>query len=208
MTEIVETKQDAGQPKGRYHHGDLREALIQATAELVEQRGAENFSLADACRCAGVSTAAPYRHFRDKQEILEEITARGFDTLNLRSMAAIEEHGSGTLEGITAMGRTYVAFAIEEQATFRLMFGQKPSLKSSELVETRGHICFEGVIGEVATYCQKNGIEGDAREISVQLWTLVHGAASLIIDGDYEKVAPDVNIEQMIVAATRQLLAR
>lgn len=205
---MTETKQDVEQPKGRYHHGDLREALIVATAELVEQRGAENFSLADACRCAGVSTAAPYRHFRDKQEILEEITARGFDTMKQRSMAAVEEHGSGTLEGITAMGRSYVAFAVEEQATFRLMFGQNPQLKASELVENCGHACFDNVIGEVAKYCESNGIEGDAREIAVQLWTFVHGAASLIIDGDYEKVAADVNIEQMIVTATRQLLAR
>lgn len=208
MTETADTKQETEQPKERYHHGDLREALIQATAELVEQRGAENFSLADACRCAGVSTAAPYRHFRDKQEILEEITARGFDTLRRRSMEAVKEHGSGTIEGITAMGRSYVAFAVEEQATFRLMFGQKPSLKSSELVETRGHECFGDVIGEVAVYCEKHGIEGDAREISVQLWTFVHGAASLIIDGDYEKVAPDVDVEQMILTASRQLLAR
>ena len=86
MSEIADTQKDAAQGKDRYHHGDLREALIQATTTLVEERGAENFSLADACRCAGVSTAAPYRHFRDKEEILEEIAARGFDTLTERSM--------------------------------------------------------------------------------------------------------------------------
>ena len=67
--------------KAHYHHGELREALIRATRQLVEERGAENFTLADACRVAGVTTAAPYRHFRGKQEILEEIASRGFDEL-------------------------------------------------------------------------------------------------------------------------------
>ncbi|HEX5998570.1 MAG TPA: helix-turn-helix domain-containing protein, partial [Hyphomicrobiaceae bacterium] len=65
--------------KASYHHGGLREALIAATRQLVMERGAENFTLADACRVAGVTTAAPYRHFRSKQEILEEITSRGFE---------------------------------------------------------------------------------------------------------------------------------
>ena len=155
MSNVTDTPQDGSQSKGRYHHGDLREALIQATATLVEERGAENFSLADACRCAGVSTAAPYRHFRDKEEILEEICARGFDALTERSMAAVQKHGSGSLEGISAMGRTYIAFAVEEQALFRLMFGQRPALKEAELVENKGHACFENVIAEVARFCEK-----------------------------------------------------
>jgi AcrR family transcriptional regulator len=59
--------------KPRYHHGDLRQALIDASHQLLVEKGAENFSLADACRVAGVSTAAPYKHFRDKLEILEAI---------------------------------------------------------------------------------------------------------------------------------------
>src|SRR5262245_43810460 len=75
--------------KAPYHPGDLREALIAATRRLVMERGAENFTLADACRVAGVTTAAPYRHFRSKQEILAEIASRGFEELEARAMAAI-----------------------------------------------------------------------------------------------------------------------
>ena len=89
--------------KARYHHGELREALIRATRQLVERRGAENFTLADACRVAGVTTAAPYRHFRGKQEILEEIASRGFEELGNRTTAILAEKGEGTLEGIVAM---------------------------------------------------------------------------------------------------------
>src|SRR5215468_2606025 len=108
------------QTRARYHHGELREALISATRKLVEERGAENFTLADACRAAGVSTAAPYRHFQGKQQILEEIASRGFEELKRRSMAVIASNGEGTLRGIIAMGQAYVAFAVEETALFRL----------------------------------------------------------------------------------------
>jgi AcrR family transcriptional regulator len=125
--------------KVHYHHGELREALISATRRLVEERGAENFTLADACRVAGVTTAAPYRHFRGKQEILEEIASRGFDELRSRSTAMLAKKGEGTLEGIIAMGQAYVAFAVEETAVFRLMFGQEPSLKKAEHVRGTGH---------------------------------------------------------------------
>src|SRR5690349_2678234 len=86
--------------KAQYHHGELREALIRATRVLVEQRGGENFTLADACRVAGVTTAAPYRHFRGKQEILEEIASRGFEELGNRTSAVLMEKGEGTVDGI------------------------------------------------------------------------------------------------------------
>lgn len=177
-------------PKAHYHHGGLREALIRATRQLVEERGAENFTLADACRVAGVTTAAPYRHFRGKQEILEEIASRGFEEMRKRAMVIVAKNGEGTLEGIVAMGQAYVAFAAQETAVFRLMFGQQPSLKKAEHVLGTGHACFANVIDQVALYCKRNKVRGDAQEIALKLWTFVHGAASLLIDQDYEGVAP------------------
>ena len=193
--------------KARYHHGELREALIVATRKLVDERGAENFTLADACRVAGVTTAAPYRHFRGRREILEEIASRGFDELRKRSMAVVTERGEGTLEGIIAMGQAYVAFAAEETAVFRLMFGQEPSLKKAEHVLGTGHDCFANVIDQVALYCKRNRVRGDAQEIALRLWTFVHGAASLLIDQDYNAVAPQIDVNQLIASATPGLLA-
>jgi AcrR family transcriptional regulator len=193
--------------KPRYHHGELREALIRATRQLVEKRGAENFTLADACRVAGVTTAAPNRHFRGKQEILEEIASRGFDELKSRSMAKLAEKGEGTLEGIIAMGQAYVSFAVEETAMFRLMFGQQPSLKKAERVLGTGQACFAHVIDQVAIYCRRNKVRGDAQAIALRLWTFVHGAASLLIDRDYDAVAPGVDVNKLIASATPGLLA-
>jgi AcrR family transcriptional regulator len=193
--------------KAHYHHGGLREALIGATRQLVMERGAENFTLADACRLAGVTTAAPYRHFRSKQEILEEIASRGFDELRQKAMAVVAEKGAGSIEGIVAMGQTYVAFAVEETAVFRLMFGQEPSLKKAQHVVGTGHECFAHLIEQIALYCQKNRVQGDAQEIALRLWTFVHGAASLVIDQDYEVIAPQLDVNNLIANATPGLLA-
>jgi AcrR family transcriptional regulator len=192
--------------KARYHHGELREALIRATRQLVEERGAENFTLADACRLAGVTTAAPYRHFKGKQEILEEIASRGFDDMRKQAMAMVAQKGEGTLQGIIAMGQAYVAFAVQETAVFRLMFGQEPSLKKAMHVVGSGHACFANVIDQVALYCKRNKVRGDAQEIALKLWTFVHGAASLLIDQDYDAVAPNIDVNRLIASATPGLL--
>jgi AcrR family transcriptional regulator len=193
--------------RAHYHHGGLREALIGATRQLVMQRGAEKFTLADACRLAGVTTAAPYRHFRSKQEILAEIASRGFDELSRRAMAIVAEKGAGTLEAIIAMGQTYVAFAVEETAVFRLMFGQEPSLKKAQHVVGTGQVCFANLIEQIALYCEKNRVRGDAQEIALRLWTFVHGAASLVIDQDYDVIAPQLDVNRLIADATPGLLA-
>ncbi len=193
--------------KEKYHHGDLREALVASSYALVAEHGAENFSLADACRRAGVSTAAPYKHFRDRNEILEEVVARAFDELAERSIAAVQEAGEGTLDGIVAMGRAYLNFAVDEQRLFRLMFGQNPALKQAELVVSDGRRCFSGVIEQVGIYCERNGLKGDPNQIAVRLWTFVHGAASLLIDEDYATVAPDLDVDALIAGTAPLLLA-
>jgi AcrR family transcriptional regulator len=203
------TDKKAGKAERRapYHHGDLREALIGATRQLVMERGAENFTLADACRVAGVTTAAPYRHFRSKQEVLEVIASRGFDQLKSEAMAVIADKGAGTLEAIVVMGQAYVAFAVNETAVFRLMFGQEPTLQKSEPVDDTGTDCFTHLIEQIALYCQRNRVRGDALQIALRLWTFVHGAASLLIDKDYEHVAPQLDVNRLIADATPGLLA-
>ena len=112
-------KQRVARPKKRFHHGDLREALIAATHDLLIEHGPDGFTLADACRRAGVTTAAPYKHFRDKQEILVEIVLRGFDELAAANAKAVADGGPCTVAGITAMGISYLDFAVAQPAVFR-----------------------------------------------------------------------------------------
>lgn len=195
-------------PKARYHHGDLKEALVQAAYTLVARDGADNFLLSDACKLAGVSTAAPYKHFRDRDEILEIVVSRAFDAFSEASMSAVAAKGEGTLEGMIAMGEAYVTFAVEQQHLFRLMFGQHPKLKQAAQDNGQGEKCFSGVIEQVAKYCAANDLPGDPRAIAIRLWTFVHGAASLLIDEDYAVVAPDLDVKRMIRETTPLMLSR
>jgi AcrR family transcriptional regulator len=197
---------EAGTKKPRYHHGDLRQALIDASHQLLVEKGAENFTLADACRVAGVSTAAPYKHFRDKLEILEAIVEQGFDRMAERSIAAVRSKGEGTIDGMIAMGQAYLAFAMDETAVFRLMFGHNSALKRAAEVEKTGRACFSNVIEQVAIYCARNDADGDPMHIALNLWTFVHGAACLLIDEDYEKVAPGLDVNKLIAQAATGLL--
>ncbi len=199
---------DAGERKDRYHHGDLRESLIAATQDLVVEKGAEHFSLADACRRAGVTTAAPYKHFRDKQEILEIICEQGFDRLRATMSAAVETEGAGTLAALQDMGRAYLRFARTEPNMFRLMFGQNADLKHANIVDAAGTGCFGYLISQVALYIEALGTGADPRLTALKLWTFVHGAACLLIDEDYQKVAPDLDVEALIADGAPQLLGR
>jgi AcrR family transcriptional regulator len=196
----------AVRPKKRFHHGDLREALIAATRELLTEHGADGFTLADACRRAGVTTAAPYKHFRDKQQILEEIVSRGFDELAAAIARAAAEGGPGTIAGIAAIGIAYLEFAVTQPALFRLMFGHKSEIMQVRQVDESGKRCLKKVIEEVSAYSRKHGHAADAEATAVGLWTFVHGAASLQIDGDYERVAPGLDVPEMIAAVTPMLL--
>lgn len=208
MTETRKLDPEAVCAKAGYHHGGLREALITAALQLVEERGAENFSLADACRLAGVSTAAPYRHFRDRDELMAEVTSRGFDALSANNMRAVQAHREGSLEAIVAMGQAYIKFAVTQQSLFRLMFGQDPSLAEVEKVAEQGRSCFGKLIAQITKYCEANDIDGDANAIALKMWTFVHGASALLIDGKYALIAPGVDIDEMIATTVPLLLAQ
>ena len=146
------------------------------------------------------------KHFKDRDEVLGIIVTRGFDALSAGAMAAVEAAGAGTMAGMVAMGQAYVHFAVDNQPLFRLMFGQHPILKNDECVVGEGMGCFSKVIEQVAIYCERNGVPGDPGEIAVRHWTFVHGAASLLIDGDYAVVAPEVDVDALVAGATPLLL--
>ena len=208
MTVSVDSADAAVQPKAKYHHGDLREALIAAAYQLVNKSRADRFSLADGCRLAGVSTAAPYRHFKDREEILAEVSARGFETMSANHARAVEEKGEGTLEGIIAMGQAYVAFAAEQQGVFRLMFGDPTAMAEYQHVVENGTTCFGYLIEQVTRYCENHGLERDAREIAIGLWTFVHGASSLLNDGKYDRITPGLDVNDLIAETAPLLLGQ
>src|SRR6202035_3627800 len=162
--------------KKRFHHGDLREALIAATRDLLIEHGPDGLTLAGALPRPGGRRrppAAQYKHFRDKQEIIEEIVARGFEELTAANAKAVAEGGPGTVPGITAMGLSYLDFAVAQPAVFRLMFGHKSKIRKVKHVDESGNRCLKSVIEQVAAYSRTHGHTADAEKIAIRLWTFV-----------------------------------
>ena len=189
--------------KEGYHHGALREALIEAASRLISERGWEGFTLADACRLAGVSTAAPYRHFADRNALVDAVAARAFELLTERMLVARDSHPAGSMESIVSMGRAYVAFAADEPALFHLMWGRRLTDIPIEASEAVGRKCF-GVLLESVDWFRKveNIDKPDTLTIAVPLWTMVHGTASLLLGRNFQAVAPSLDTDALIGTAT------
>lgn len=108
--------------RSSYHHGNLRRALVDAAVRLIEEKGAQAFALAEAARAAGVSAAAPYRHFSGREELLAEVARQGFDEFADRLEAAFDEGRPSALSAFLRMGQAYLAFAAERRGHYTAMF--------------------------------------------------------------------------------------
>ena len=111
-----------GRGRRGYHHGNLREALVTAALDLIARKGPAGFTFAEAARAAGVSAAAPYRHFRDRDALMADVARRGFELFEQRLAAAWDDGRPNALAALDAMGRAYLAFARDEPAYFSAMF--------------------------------------------------------------------------------------
>ncbi len=178
-------------PRLPYHHGDLRNALIAAAAQMVEQGGQERFSLREAARSVGVTANAAYRHFADKSALLTAVAASGFEELSHRMDAAMARRGrtgsdSATATGrLRAVGRAYVELALEQPELFRLMFGQSGlSCLDGGASQIHGPTPAE-LLGGVLDDLVAEGQMSSERRAGAELraWAAVHGFASLVLDG-------------------------
>lgn len=189
--------------KAGYHHGDLRQQLVTATRELVEEKGPEGFSVSEACRRAGVSTAAPYRHFGDKTDMLAAVILEGMRDMTAALHQAAAEFTHGSVEGIIASGVAYVAFAESHPGVFRMMFSE--DYKREDL-EVAGHDCYGGLLMQVAAFLGKSEVDDDVLRASFPLWTFVHGMSFLRIDGKAEFAKMQTPVADLVADATRRLL--
>lgn len=193
--------------KARYHHGDLRGALIEAADALIGEHGPEGFTLAEACRTAGVSSAAAYRHFDDRGALIEAVAARGFSQLEVATREARDRYELGSVDGIVAMGQAYVAFAAAHPALFKLMFGRHPDVQREGVAPAAGKPCFQVLLDAVAGWLDENPVAGlDVLDVAMPLWTIVHGTSYLLIDRDFCAVAPMTDPDTVVARATHAFL--
>ncbi|CTQ52345.1 transcriptional regulator BetI [Roseibium album] len=194
------------QKKTAYHHGDLRGQLIKAARDLIEQHGPDGFSMSDACRLAGVSTAAPYRHFSSKQDLLTEVAMDGLRRLGAEMEKQASDYPRGTVPSIAAIGRAYVSFAIREPHTFRLMFSTEPHSGRIDEVKQVGMGSYGVLLREVALYLSEQDITEAVLRTAFPLWSQVHGLSFLSIDGKLEVTDFPVDVDEAILIATEKLL--
>ncbi len=161
----------------RYHHGELRTALVQAALDLLADDGADAVSLRAVARRAGVSAMAPYRHYPDKEALLAAVAVQGFD--GLRDVLRAADDAASAGQALVAQAVAYVRYALENPALFRLMFGPKRLEMHPELAAA-GNGAYAVLATRVAAETPADR-DRDARALGC--WSLVHGLASLFLDG-------------------------
>jgi AcrR family transcriptional regulator len=192
-----------GQGTRGYHHGNLKEALVRAALELIAEKGPAGFTFADAARWAGVSPAAPYRHYRDRDALLADVARRGFETF-----AAALEHawGEGKPDVLTAfdrLGRAYLQFANAEASFYSAMFEAGVAADSDPDLR----IASERAFAVLRTASEKLVALAPAKErppalmVALHIWSMTHGIASLFGRGDAARRSLPMPPEDLLEAA-------
>jgi AcrR family transcriptional regulator len=189
--------------RGRYHHGDLRAALVDAAIDLIAERGVHGFSLAEASRRVGVTVAAPYRHFADREDLLAAVAVRALETF--AAMLSAEGGKDGAPEQqLAAMARAYVRFAAEERPMFETLFSA--GLDKSRYPELkRAYEPVDVFFSLVAEVCDGDAAAADA--LAGALEATAHGHAALLLDGEYGEGPDAVRVAaDRAAGATRALI--
>jgi len=180
---------DGPSDRRNYHHGNLKEALIEAARRFIAERGIGGFTLVDAARLVGVTPAALYRHFRGREALLEELAGRGFAELASRLARALTSRGT-PLERFTRMGETYLAFAEEEPAYYAAIFETRggPTNGGLDAAGRPDHPADRpspfDLLVEALQATFTDGFGGVApRFIALEVWALAHGLATLSAAG-------------------------
>jgi AcrR family transcriptional regulator len=174
-------------PRARYHHGDLRRALLEETLRIIHDDGVAGFTLRTVGARLGVSRTALYRHFADKSALLAAVSRDGFTQLRVALHAAFDSGGRDRA-AFEAQGRAYVEFAIANPSHYRVMFGgfvDKSCVDTALAAEAEG--AFQ-VLVDTLVALQAAGVvrQDDPRQLALFVWSLVHGLAMLVIDGQLQ----------------------
>lgn len=168
----------------RYHHGDLRRALVEAALDLLARDGTEALGLRELARRVGVSAAAPYRHFRDRQALIQAVAAAGFQKFDAEVSGA--KDGVAPEDQFAAMAEAYVHFALVNPRLYRLMFSSE--LGKFEDPELRR--AADAAYASLAVAAAREDPDAPG-EAAIGAWAFVHGLSMLLLDGQLLGVTPE-----------------
>jgi len=186
--------------KAPYHHGDLPAACVRAAMDLLEEGGETALSLRAVARRVGVSPAAPYRHYTDREALVSAVAAVGYRELAERLAAA---HPSpSTPEQLAGVAIAYVQFALERPALFRIMFGEPCDPNNEERAAATA-----AVSRYVREIVERSFPQADAEALATAIWALVHGLAFLHLDGKLDASTPSAVVDRVTGAIQALLTA-
>ena len=186
-----------------YHHGNLREVLLEAARKLIEQHGALGFSLTEAARLAGVSPAAPYRHFRDRDALLAEVARVGFERFAARLDDAWNNGVPTPLSAFENLGRAYLAFARDEPASYAVMFESELAGSGDPAQSPAAERAFD-VLNRAATALCRGLPEAErppVKLLSLHIWATSHGVATLFAQSGLQAAKVPITPEEILESA-------
>jgi AcrR family transcriptional regulator len=175
-----------------YHHGHLRDALLEAAIQLIAEVGPAGFTLREVARRAGVSHNAPYRHFPEQKDLLAAVAAEGFRKLNQAMLEAVKQHRSSVVR-LKRAGLAYVEFALGRPEHFTVMFDAPVASKQDDPGDAEAAEQAFATLQSLVKNCQEEGRlpAGDTHQFALLAWSMVHGIAKLATAGrlPYESTA-------------------
>jgi AcrR family transcriptional regulator len=195
------SKHEKDSPRG-YHHGNLKEALLRAALELIAQKGPAGFTFAEAARWAGVSPAAPYRHFRDRDELMASVALRGFEQFEAALKRAWNDGKPDVFAALDRVGKAYLDFARAQPAYYSAMFEAGVSPSASPELRDASERAFAVLRGAAEKLCAQMPPLGrpPALMVALHIWAMSHGVASLFGRGDAARRALPMSPEELLEA--------
>jgi len=185
-----------------YHHGNLKETLVRAALALIAEKGPAGFTFAEAARWAGVSPAAPYRHFRDRDDLLADVALRGFTQFEAELAAAWADGTPDPGTAFERLGKAYLAFARNEPAYYSAMFEAGISLDDNPELRLAAERAFTVLrnAADALVATAPPGKRPPALMMALHIWAMSHGIASLFARGDAGRRALPMTPEELLEA--------
>ncbi|MGE3148038.1 MAG: TetR/AcrR family transcriptional regulator [Pseudorhodoplanes sp.] len=195
------TKHGGKGPRG-YHHGNLKEALVRAALDLIAEKGPAGFTFAEAARAAGVSPAAPYRHFTDRDELLSDVARRGFELFTVALMDAWNDGLPDAMTAFERLGKAYLAFARAQPAYYSAMFEAGIALDSNPDLLAASDRAFAVLRRASEILVARLPAKGrpPALMMALHVWAFSHGIASLFGRGDGGRRKLPMSPEELLEA--------